>query len=45
MSIVTTRCKYCDSENLIKFGKYKDIQLYYCKDCDSKFKGTLLSSS
>lgn len=31
-------CKYCGSENLIKYGKYKDIQLYYCKSCHSKFK-------
>lgn len=33
------RCKYCQSENTIKYGKYKGIQLYYCKDCHSKFKG------
>ncbi len=31
-------CKYCQSDNVIKYGKYKDIQLYYCKDCYSKFK-------
>lgn len=30
-------CKYCQSENIIKFGKYKDIQYYYCKDCRHKF--------
>ena len=32
------RCKYCQSENVIKYGKYNDVQLYYCKDCGSKFK-------
>ncbi|MFC2010321.1 IS6 family transposase [Chloroflexota bacterium] len=32
-------CKYCQSENVIKFGKLGDVQLYYCKDCHSKFKG------
>jgi len=32
-------CKYCQSENIIKYGKYGDTQLYYCKDCGSKFKG------
>lgn len=32
-------CKYCQSTNVIKYGKYKDTQLYYCKDCHSKFKG------
>jgi hypothetical protein len=31
-------CKYCQSPNVIKYGKYKDTQLYYCKDCYSKFK-------
>jgi transposase-like protein len=31
-------CKYCGSSNVIKYGKYKDTQLYYCKDCYSKFK-------
>ncbi len=31
-------CKYCQSTNVIKYGKYKDTQLYYCKDCYSKFK-------
>ncbi|MFC1941089.1 DDE-type integrase/transposase/recombinase [Chloroflexota bacterium] len=31
-------CKYCQSENVIKYGKYKGVQLYYCKDCYSKFK-------
>lgn len=30
-------CKYCQSTNTIKFGKYKGIQRYYCKDCKRKF--------
>jgi transposase-like protein len=30
-------CKYCDSDNVIKFGTYKDTQHYYCKDCKRKF--------
>lgn len=30
-------CKYCESENVIKFGKYKDTQNYYCKSCNRKF--------
>jgi transposase-like protein len=32
-------CKYCQSENVIKYGKYKDVQRYYCKDCKRKFAG------
>lgn len=35
MNIV--RCKYCQSENVRKYGKYKDTQLYYCNDCKRKF--------
>jgi putative transposase len=31
-------CKYCQSENVIKFGTYKDEQYHYCKDCQRKFK-------
>jgi transposase-like protein len=34
----TVVCKYCQSENVNKYGKYKDTQLYYCKDCNRKFK-------
>ncbi|HEY33433.1 MAG TPA: DDE-type integrase/transposase/recombinase [Dehalococcoidia bacterium] len=34
------KCKYCDSKNVIKYGKYKDVQYYYCKDCKRKFAGT-----
>ena len=37
MSDVT--CKYCQSEAVSKFGKYKDTQLYWCKSCKRKFKG------
>ena len=30
-------CKYCQSENVIKYGKLKDVQRYFCKDCNRKF--------
>ena len=30
-------CKYCQSPNVIRFGTYKGIQRYYCKDCKRKF--------
>jgi transposase-like protein len=32
-------CKYCKSENVIKYGKYKAVQRYFCKDCGRKFAG------
>jgi len=30
-------CKYCQSENVRKYGKYKDTQYYYCNGCKRKF--------
>jgi len=30
-------CKYCRSEDIIKFGKVKGIQRYFCKSCRRKF--------
>jgi transposase-like protein len=32
-----TKCKYCQSDHVIKYGKYKDVQYYWCKDCKRKF--------
>jgi hypothetical protein len=29
-------CKNCSSDNIIKYGKLGDIQLYRCKDCHTK---------
>jgi len=31
-------CKNCNSVNVVKFGKYKGVQRYWCKDCERKFK-------
>jgi len=33
-------CKYCHSDNVIKFGTQKGTQQYYCKDCGRKFGNT-----
>ena len=30
-------CSYCQSEHVIKYGKYKDTQYYLCKDCRRRF--------
>ena len=32
-------CKYCQSTNTIKFGKYQNTQYYWCKGCKRKFSG------
>jgi putative transposase len=34
----TIKCKYCQSEAILKFGKYKGVQRYWCKSCERKFK-------
>ena len=34
------QCKYCQSEHIIKYGKYKDVQYYFCKSCNRKFAST-----
>lgn len=36
-SINNVTCKYCHSENVRKYGKYKETQYYYCNDCKRKF--------
>jgi transposase-like protein len=30
-------CKLCGSTNLVKFGRYRGIQRWWCKDCRHKF--------
>lgn len=40
MGMNNIKCKYCQSENVIKYGKYKDTQYYWCKDCKRKFVST-----
>ena len=30
-------CKLCGSENIIRFGHYRGIQRWWCKDCRHKF--------
>jgi len=32
------RCPYCDNEGVLKYGKYKGVQRYWCKMCQRKFK-------
>jgi len=36
-TVTGIQCKYCQSENVIKYGKYKDTQYYLCKDCGHRF--------
>ncbi len=30
------RCKFCDSRNLVRYGKYRGVQRYLCYDCGRK---------
>ena len=32
------RCPYCDNAGVLKHGKYKGVQRYFCNQCGSKFK-------
>jgi transposase-like protein len=32
-----TACKLCGSTNLVKYGSYRGIQRWWCKDCRHKF--------
>jgi putative transposase len=34
---IEIRCKYCNSRNISKYGIYKNIQRWWCKDCKRKF--------
>jgi putative transposase len=31
------KCKYCQSQNVYRFGHYKGVQRYYCNSCKRKF--------
>jgi putative transposase len=31
------KCQYCGSHNIIKYGHYKGVQQFLCKDCGRKF--------
>jgi transposase-like protein len=31
-------CIHCGSEGVSKYGTYKDVQRYWCKVCNRKFK-------
>jgi transposase-like protein len=31
------RCKFCNSSNTIKYGHFKNMQRWWCKDCRRKF--------
>jgi transposase-like protein len=35
------KCKYCGGANLVLYGKQKNQQQWWCKDCQRKFSGTL----
>ena len=35
--LIGMRCKNCESENIVKDGKVKGVQVYKCKDCGHRF--------
>lgn len=34
---VDVRCKYCGSWHIVKYGKFRGTQYWWCKDCKRKF--------
>jgi transposase-like protein len=32
-------CKICGSLRLYRYGRNKGVQIYFCRDCNHKFKG------
>jgi transposase-like protein len=40
LAIPKVACKLCGSQHTRKYGRYKDVQNYFCDDCHSKFTGT-----
>lgn len=37
-NLEVSKCKYCNSANIRKYGFYKGVQRYFCNDCRRKFK-------
>ena len=37
MSKGLIQCKHCNSQNVVKYGTFEDVQRYWCKDCKRKF--------
>jgi putative transposase len=34
------QCKYCGGRNVVRYGHFRGIQRWWCKDCKRKFAGT-----
>jgi len=37
VSINQSNCKYCHDARVIKYGTYKGVQRYFCKNCNRKY--------
>ena len=34
---ILEQCKYCGSRQIVRYGHYRGIQRWWCKDCKRKF--------
>ena len=34
---IEIRCKHCNSKDISKYGRYNNVQLWWCKQCKRKF--------
>ncbi|MFC2033484.1 hypothetical protein ACFLUB_03075 [Chloroflexota bacterium] len=37
MELRDLRCKFCGSPHIIRYGHYRNMQRWWCKDCQRKF--------
>ncbi|HEY81763.1 MAG TPA: IS1 family transposase [Dehalococcoidia bacterium] len=37
MMLAFPRCKYCGSGHVVKFGTFRGVQRWWCKECQRKF--------
>jgi len=43
-NIIHIKCPECNCKNIISYGRYKNKQIYFCKDCRKKFIDTSLKN-
>lgn len=34
---IPENCKFCGSKRIVRYGRYRNVQRWWCKDCQRKF--------
>ena len=37
VSQIPEQCKFCGSKRIVRYGRYQNVQRWWCKDCKRKF--------